>query len=729
MTWANGEQLYDLLPAVYRQRDHARGESLRALLSILQSEVETLEADIEGLYDNWFVETAAEWLIPYLGDLLGVRNLHTVDSAGIYSLRAYVANTLRYRQRKGTAAVLEQLANDVTNWEARVVEFFQLLGTTQHLNHVRLFSHRTPNLRDSNTLELLDSPFDTIAHTGEVRRIATRQGRYNIPNIGLFLWRLQPYSMQLSAPGQVGVGRFTFHPVGLDAPLFNNPQSEPEIAHVAAEINVPGPLRRRVLYEEMTTYRNALTSVADEVPKSVYFHDNLVFSVVVSVGDEDERNPLTPEETIICNLADWEAPESQPFTRAHNGETYNTQVAVDPVLGRLMILPNIPDPAPNTIREVSYTYGFSSDVGGGPYNRNDSLPYRDVNPATQWVGRVDQEGGPNIFTTLIDAVAAWNAQPPGTQGVIAITDSHTYQEELTGTDAILIPAGSELMIVATQSFDPTITTRLDARSMRPHLDGNLTVDGTAPANHENPGELILNGLLIEGTVRLREGNLGRLTVHHCTLAPRPNSLLAPSQSNSRLHVTLDHAICGRIELEDTVPRLTIVDSLIDNAAGEDILAPGADVQISRSTVLGADDALSMPAIRTLHASESIFTGRLVVERRQVGCARFCHIPPDSRTPRRYRCQPDLALDGLTDAVARRATTTRLRPQFTSTDYGEPGYGQLSQQCALEIRTGAEDGSEMGVFSHLKQPQREANLRVALEEYLPFGLQAGMFYVT
>jgi hypothetical protein len=36
---------------------------------------------------------------------------------------------------------------------------------------------------------------------------------------------------------------------------------------------------------------------------------------------------------------------------------------------------------------------------------------------------------------------------------------------------------------------------------------------------------------------------------------------------------------------------------------------------------------------------------------------------------------------------------------------------------------------MGVFSHLKQPQREANLRVALEEYLPFGLQAGMFYVT
>jgi hypothetical protein len=36
---------------------------------------------------------------------------------------------------------------------------------------------------------------------------------------------------------------------------------------------------------------------------------------------------------------------------------------------------------------------------------------------------------------------------------------------------------------------------------------------------------------------------------------------------------------------------------------------------------------------------------------------------------------------------------------------------------------------MGVFNQLKQPQREANLRTALEEYLRFGLEAGIFYVT
>ena len=36
---------------------------------------------------------------------------------------------------------------------------------------------------------------------------------------------------------------------------------------------------------------------------------------------------------------------------------------------------------------------------------------------------------------------------------------------------------------------------------------------------------------------------------------------------------------------------------------------------------------------------------------------------------------------------------------------------------------------MGAFSFLKQPQRTANLQSNLEEYLRFGLEAGIFFVT
>ena len=60
---------------------------------------------------------------------------------------------------------------------------------------------------------------------------------------------------------------------------------------------------------------------------------------------------------------------------------------------------------------------------------------------------------------------------------------------------------------------------------------------------------------------------------------------------------------------------------------------------------------------------------------------------------------------------------------------DDGYGQLALHTAPEVRTGSEDGAEMGVFESLKQPQRETNLRTRLDEYMPFGLEAGLIYVT
>jgi hypothetical protein len=131
----------------------------------------------------------------------------------------------------------------------------------------------------------------------------------------------------------------------------------------------------------------------------------------------------------------------------------------------------------------------------------------------------------------------------------------------------------------------------------------------------------------------------------------------------------------------------------------------------------------------------------------VGCVRFSYLPNGSVTPPRYRCQPDLEIEsrieeaekaalasGSVLSAAQRLLITnevlaRLVPGFTSTRYGEPAYGQLHLGCPREIETGAEDGSEMGAFSILKQPQRETNLRIRLEEYLPFGLEPGIIYVT
>jgi hypothetical protein len=61
--------------------------------------------------------------------------------------------------------------------------------------------------------------------------------------------------------------------------------------------------------------------------------------------------------------------------------------------------------------------------------------------------------------------------------------------------------------------------------------------------------------------------------------------------------------------------------------------------------------------------------------------------------------------------------------------GHAAFGQLASSVAIELATGAEDGSEMGAFSHLRQPQRLANFHSQLPDYLRFGLEAGVIYAS
>jgi len=75
------------------------------------------------MYDNWFIETCEDWVVPYIGALLGLPALQPVP--GIGGGRSIVANTIGYRRRTGTAAVLELVARDVTGWQARAVEYLE----------------------------------------------------------------------------------------------------------------------------------------------------------------------------------------------------------------------------------------------------------------------------------------------------------------------------------------------------------------------------------------------------------------------------------------------------------------------------------------------------------------------------------------------------------------------------------------------------------------------------
>jgi hypothetical protein len=195
-------------------------------------------------------------------------------------------------------------------------------------------------------------------------------------------------------------------------------------------------------------------------------------------------------------------------------------------------------------------------------------------------------------------------------------------------------------------------------------------------------------------------------------------------------VTLERCITGPLQVVAGDAEVTLSNCIVDAGAPDNAAyaadaagAPGAELTVDACTIVGK---VHTRLLRL--ASNSIFFSRLeaapgpnwiapvIAERRQEGCVRFCFVPPESLTPRRFRCVPD-------------ERDPTVLPHFSSLRHGHPAYGQLRRATSLFIRQGAEDGNEMGVTDALAQTQREINLRIRLDEYLRFGLRAGIFYAT
>src|SRR5262249_37758231 len=160
-----------------------------------------VEKDIAGLYENWFIETCADWVVPYIGALIGYTPVSTGVEQGtgvraqarerITVPRREVANTIRFRRRKGTLSALEDLAEAVAGCPARAVEFYRLLAVTQNIDYLRMNRGRTGELRDGDALDEIGTAFDEMARNVDIRRAdsARSRGNPNIQGVGVFLWR------------------------------------------------------------------------------------------------------------------------------------------------------------------------------------------------------------------------------------------------------------------------------------------------------------------------------------------------------------------------------------------------------------------------------------------------------------------------------------------------------------------------------------------------------------
>jgi hypothetical protein len=685
---------------------------LESLLMVIQEQLGIVAEDLDQLYDDQFIETCAPWVIPYIGDLIGYQAVQGI-APSIDNPRSEVADTISFRRRKGTVLVMEQLARDATAWGAHAVEFFRILGDTQYMNHIRLWNQYAPDVRCWEPGLFIDTGFDRTSHRVDVRRIASRRGRYNIQNIGIFLWSLNAYSITQSPAAVTAADPLClrFNSLGMDMPLFHRAVSQGEEITVAAQpVNVADRLRRRVLCAD----------VQKGVGAAYYGEGN-------SLAIYLDNQILNPYEIQVADLA---GADGSWVNLPGTGSPY--RAVIDPELGRLAVTPSATGAIPTV--HVSYYYGFNGDMGGGEYARESTFAVENQAAVFPFP---DTASTPR-YTTLQAAIDFAIAQfPENGEAAVEIDASLTYPE--TGTLALTVdlPAGTTLELRAADGARPTLL-----------LSGEISVSGAASSS------FYMNGLLIAADPGMTPGiplptalvhvppqrpddsanHLGTLNIQHCTLVPGwsvdsagapqfgsdPNFIVEPSG----VQVVVSKSILGAVRTSLLV-NVQVADSIIDATdcthvayAALDNVSGGGALTLLGCTVVGKVHATLLSLV-----SNSIFWGALtagdtwttalISDRRQQGCVRFSFLPEGARTPRRFEC--------VEQALA------SPQPIFFAFRYGPPGYLKLLASTPDVVRKGADDGGEMGAFHFVLAPLREIDLRVRMQEYLPVGLEFGVIY--
>jgi hypothetical protein len=784
--------LFDRLPEIHRTRDAEADvpDQLRKYLGLIDAAFAAIHDDIWRLYDDLFVETASDWAVPYIGDLLGTSHL----SGDPWTIRADVADTIALRRRKGTLAAVELLTFDLTGWGVHAVELRDRLAWSQHLNHIRpdrgeaagveppgprLAAPQrggTVTLRDPALLTLLGTPFDPFAHLPDVRPPTGDATRYNLPNLAVFLWRLVPYRVSVTAPGAVNprspgaaaagvtgsAGRLVavgVDPLGRPVQLFHagsrsKSQSmgccvdEPtELSSLTELDEAPGPMLPARLTDDTEAgnpkaYVRVETYDPDEPAKTLDVDtDGLTIHLPESDFEGDQW------QFRGANLCAWEDGLDAPLL--------DREIAIDPLIGRLLIGVKNASEA-KAVKDdllVTYTYGAPGPVGAHPIDREAPPKVWDeelFGPRRRVLRRTGK-------TALQDALADLAAMQDPL--IVEIEDSMVHDLDLAAVSGTTVEAGGPNLLLSR-----TLILRA-ADGARPivRLAQPLRVRPTAVRAATKPAQDALDARMKHLTLRLEglfltrgpgfpagepliaRAALNRLEIVDCTLDPggfrqldRSRAPVVPAIAVQAGHgfadaqdakafketpeIGIERSISGAVLADGSDYTIDIRDSIVDAGSGPSEPAGAPAVSAATNPLAGwgaplcttRTTFLGPVRVETIEATGAIFAHVLAAHNDQTGCVRLS------------------SLAGAGDRLPQNVESVHgpdRRPRFVSIALGEPGYGQLTRATDSAIRDRGPGDDEMGAYGSLAEAHKWRNLQVRYREFMPLGIRPLLIPVT
>jgi hypothetical protein len=686
-------KLWAMLPAIYRTLDSPDNGitpgPLQEFFNRIGTQAAVLRRSIDRLWENQSIETCDDWVIPYIGQLLATRIVACLPAN---AQRLDVAKTIYYRRRAGTLGLIEELVSDIARHDARAVEFFRRLGRTRHnfdppiglTPNLSIYKDAAALLHDTpprSVIEGLAGPYSRTPAGG----YADLRNNYVAQNTNS-AFDEYAHTADFRA-GSQSIGWYAISHLGVFIWWL-----------YAFQITSGTPVVHDQCPDQFT-----FDPVGREIP---------LFAPSQRTSEDFADNWVSPNEWQLA------APIKETLWKLLPPALYPDafsiavgQGAAPPILNKdeFEIRPEIgrfrfKNGPPAAAVAVVYNFGFSSGIGAGAGPSNAGFPPTPATPKT--LSNLSFGTGLNA---ALQAIAG--------DTTLYFNDSYTYLGPASDPGANAQPP-LNLAILAAPGTRPVL---------RLHGQTGWTLSGQA----SQAGDLLIQGIWLQGTDLIIAGAWNSVTLQLCTLDPgsadpaNPGHLLtgidrltlAPTHLFIEAAIgtlAINSCITGPIVTRKTgaFTHLLINNSIVQAVQDEPALSAIAGAaQFSRTTVLGRT------RLHELAASECIFDDVAVVQNAQEGCVRYSTLAAGNNLHAPFRC----------------ASVEPLSDIFESRAFGQPNYARIwagadsavlpakHVQPQPTILTGAANGAQPGAFCAEQQALLARGLALKLEEYAPAGL--------